>query len=856
MFLVPATAPVFEESGHWSKYGPGSGRFTKARPKVQYYWSMRNMRISSRVLAGVALFGLFVGTTAVTGLPVQNPERVNALVTMNNVGYNPMDMLAGDKHMCWRDMGNGLLCSGDNALGQLGMGNNNSLVYGKSIKWSHLPQPSNPGSYVGGKNHGCLITAPNVTPSSAVYCWGDNSDGQLGNGTNTDANQAVLVADNGAFTNTGVARVYAGGNSTCAIKNAGQLFCWGANNNGQLGDGTTQDRNVPTPLVAPFNVTGSVLSSGGVAMSDTHTCATASTSGYGLYCWGDNAFGQIGDGTTQDRLAPTAVIGVADTQHEGSVSAGSGTTCARSAGTVQGRTAVKCWGLNDVGQVGDGTTTPRSTPTLVTGAFTNDVQGIGMNVFGGGKTMCAHVALSLYCWGNNSSNQITSAATANYTSATLIVAAGAFTNSANLGNDAVAVSSSVTNGFVCYGRYCWGDNTWGQLSQNNTTAASSAVNIKTGTVTADPVSAPSIVSATFGTNPAKIVVKLSGLLSGANVNVLVTPADPPAGANIQSNYSVPTITNGEATITITGLTSMVFGGGGPPTTTNYNIDTSKQYTVKAKQAGNASANVNYVDGFESPYTSTMSVTGGTTSSNTPASTPASAPSSAPATPNTSGSPSATTPTRTLGNYATAIPGVTITDATVYNVAPKKVSADSAINALTPTEAKTFDIVSRTPSVCLPNDDDLVFLDDGKCIATVVNEKTRKVLRTLKTTVVETDISELKVGNEIAILSPLYFSAGSAVMKETSAKRLTGLAATVKAAGSILIAGHSGTLMGNTPENRTLSRKRAATVTAAVKKLGATSPIAIAAVGALDPASKGTTQAAQDKNRRAVIVLIP
>ena len=104
------------------------------------------MRISSRVLAGVALFGLFVGTTAVTGLPVQNPERVNALVTMNNVGYNPMDMLAGDKHMCWRDMGNGLLCSGDNALGQLGMGNNNSLVYGKSIKWSHLPQPSNPGS--------------------------------------------------------------------------------------------------------------------------------------------------------------------------------------------------------------------------------------------------------------------------------------------------------------------------------------------------------------------------------------------------------------------------------------------------------------------------------------------------------------------------------------------------------------------------------------------------------------------------------------------------------------------------------------------------------------------------------------
>ncbi|CAB4631315.1 unannotated protein [freshwater metagenome] len=813
------------------------------------------MRISSRLLAGIALFGLFVGTSAITGLPVQNPDRANALVTMNNVGYNSMLILAGDKHMCWRDMGNGLLCSGDNTLGQLGMGNNASLLYGKSIKTSQMASPANLNSMAGGNNHICVVTSTG-TPSGVVYCSGDNSSGQLGDGTNLNRNQAVPVSDNGAFTNRDVVRVIAGGNSTCAIKNAGQLFCWGANNHGQLGDGTTQDRNVPTPLVAPFNVTGSVMNSGGMAISDTHACATSDAGNYELYCWGDNAFGQIGDGTTSDRLAPTTVTGVVNTQGTKAVAVASGTTCARANGSVSNRSAVKCWGLNDLGQVGDGTTANKSTPTNVTGAFTNDVTNTSMNLAGAGKTMCAHVALSLYCWGNNSSNQITSAATANYTSATIIVAAGSFTNNANLGNDAIVVSPSVTNGFVCYGRYCWGDNTWGQLSQNNTTAAPSAVNTKTGTVTADAVAAPTIVSATFGTNPAKIVVKLSGLLSGANVNVLVTPADPPAGANIQPNYSVPTITNGEATITITGLTSMVFGGGGPPTMTNYNIDTSKQYTVKAMQAGNASANVNYVDGFESPYTSTMSVTGGTTSSNTPASTPASAPSSAPATPNTSGSPSATTPTRTLGNYATAIPGVTITDATVYTVAPKKVSADSAINALTPTEAKTFDIVSRTPSVCLPNDDDLVFLDDGKCIATVVNEKTRKVLRTLRTTVVETDISELKVGNEIAILSPLYFSAGSAVMKESSAKRLTGLATTVKAAGSILIAGHSGTLMGNTPENRALSRKRAATVMAAVKKIGATSPIAIAAVGALDPASKGTTQAAQDKNRRAVIVLIP
>lgn len=211
---------------------------------------------------------------------------------------------------------------------------------------------------------------------------------------------------------------------------------------------------------------------------------------------------------------------------------------------------------------------------------------------------------------------------------------------------------------------------------------------------------------------------------------------------------------------------------------------------------------------------------------------------------------------TTGSYANAVPGVTVTDAKVYTAAPAKVSAASAINAMTETEAKAYDIVSKTPSVCLPNDNDLVFLDEGKCIATVVNEKTRAVLRTLKTTVVGTDISTLKVGNEIAVLSPLYFDAGSADMKPSSAKRLTSLFATIKAAGSILIAGHSGTLMGNTPENQALSKQRATNVVSALKKLGATAPIAIAAVGALDPVSTGTSKAAQNKNRRAVVVLIP
>ncbi len=389
--------------------------------------------------------------------------------------------------------------------------------------------------------------------------------------------------------------------------------------------------------------------------------------------------------------------------------------------------------------------------------------------------------------------------------------------------------------------YCWGDNTWGQLSQNNTTAATSAVNTKTVTVSADTVAAPSISSANFSSSANKIVINLTGLFAGAGVRVMIKPPDYVQNTNFLSPMLIasPTITNGAATVESSSY--MMSTGMNMPT--SYNIDKTKTYVVSVMQVAGAGVNNTYADGFTSLYSSTVTVAPASGSSSNSSSSPSS-------------NSSTTTSGAVTGTYANAVPGVTITDAKVYTAAPAKVSADSAINAMTPAEAKMYDIVSKTPSVCLPNDDDLVFLDDGKCIATVVNEKTRAVLRTLKTTVVATDISTLKVGNEIAILSPLYFEAGSADMKASSAKRLEGLLPQIKKAGSILIAGHSGTLMGNTPENQALSKKRAANVVTALKKLGATAPTAIAAVGALDPASTGTSKAAQDKNRRAVVVLIP
>jgi outer membrane protein OmpA-like peptidoglycan-associated protein len=227
-------------------------------------------------------------------------------------------------------------------------------------------------------------------------------------------------------------------------------------------------------------------------------------------------------------------------------------------------------------------------------------------------------------------------------------------------------------------------------------------------------------------------------------------------------------------------------------------------------------------------------------------------------------PSAVTSTTTITPKQTTsatptsvIPGVTVTDTKVYaTTTPKKVAEGSAIAVMTPEQAKVNDVVTLTPRVCVVADDDLVFINTGRCIAQMVNEKTGKVLRTLKTTIVGQDVSELNVGNEIVTLAPIYFAGGSAEVDAVAKKRLEAIKEKVTAAGTVLLVGHSGILMGNTPENQVLGRTRAIAARDALKKMGSKGPFYFSSAGALDPATKVLTVEAQAKNRRVVIVLIP
>jgi alpha-tubulin suppressor-like RCC1 family protein len=289
-----------------------------------------------------------------------------------------------------------------------------------------------------------------LKPDGSVACWGENVDGQLGNGTFT-ASSSTPVPVTGL---AGVVALTAGGAHNCVLKTDRTASCWGRNEKGALGDGTVTIPDIPATATTPgvpgtntskplptavLGLTDAVALSGGTL----HTCALKANAT--VVCWGANESGQLGDGTLIDRLTPVAVPGLTNVV---AISAGKQHTCAlRSNGTAV------CWGANVSGQLGNGNFTAVSPPAPV------QVSGLtgAVAIDAGTDHACALKADgTAVCWGQNLFAQLGDGTLIDKATPVPVLAlTGAISiNAGNRHSCAVKADGRAA---------CWGENVDGQL---------------------------------------------------------------------------------------------------------------------------------------------------------------------------------------------------------------------------------------------------------------------------------------------------------------------------------------------------------------------------------------------------------
>jgi len=278
-----------------------------------------------------------------------------------------------------------------------------------------------------------------LIPGGTVQCWGVNSNGQLGNGTTTESMAIPVTVAN----ITSAAAISVGGDYACALITGGTIQCWGADAQGQLGNGATTDS--PTP-VAVSGITNATAVSAGY----DYSCALIT--GGTIQCWGSNAYGQLGNGATTNSPTPVPVT-VSNITNATAVSAGYGHACA----LIPGGT-IQCWGLNTTGQLGNQTLDNSSTPVPVTIITTATAISAGAN-----HTCALLATATAQCWGLNNLGQLGNGTTTN--SSIPVPVYFQLTNIA-----AISVGVDQTCVLLSEGKVeCWGLNNFGQLGNGTTT---------------------------------------------------------------------------------------------------------------------------------------------------------------------------------------------------------------------------------------------------------------------------------------------------------------------------------------------------------------------------------------------------
>lgn len=465
----------------------GNGSPNSSYTPVQFNVGGAHVRAMAAGLSSTCAL-LTDGTVFCSGLNGNGQLGNNSTVDSNSpvqvkIGSSTMltqvtQIAAGDHHFCALTVSGAVYC-----WGAADASGGTQTVLARYVTNSNDSTGFSTRAITAGGSFSCAVMS-----DGTARCWGVGTNGQLGDGLGTTSASMVTVSGVSNAVSIG-----AGVTHACAVMADGSMKCWGDDSSGQQGNGSTTG-NINTP--ATVNPGSAVIAALG---GYQHACALTQD---GIYCWGSDASGQIGDGstTTGTQTSPVAapmpphqtwvpavpvgfyansaatfqrgrILDVGDNHacmvvpagsfvNEGNVSTATGAASSRST-----ETRVACWGKNNVGQLGGGTTTEQHRPRFVTTALT----GAPVSVATGAEHSCALTATgSVFCWGSGASGKI-----GQTTDSSAPVQVSGVSNAV-----AITAGSNHTCALLANGRVsCWGENSQYQLGVMNTTDSASPVTV-------------------------------------------------------------------------------------------------------------------------------------------------------------------------------------------------------------------------------------------------------------------------------------------------------------------------------------------------------------------------------------------